>query len=117
MVPGFVAPFVMGPPSSPVETTDPHSPPLNSSHLVTSHSDYPLKKLPTITVYVPLVGAFTAMFDAPVPVELFPRSTPVGDTIFFLMIRRPPRSTLFPYTTLFRSPCVAVNVHVSKSPW
>src|SRR3712207_9026880 len=26
---------------------------------------------------------------------------------FFLMIRRPPRSTLFPYTTLFRSPSVA----------
>src|SRR3712207_7503992 len=28
-----------------------------------------------------------------------------GDRIsfFFLMIRRPPRSTLFPYTTLFRS--------------
>src|SRR5256885_8225902 len=25
--------------------------------------------------------------------------------IFFLMIRRPPRSTLFPYTTLFRSRC------------
>src|SRR3712207_8459350 len=24
-------------------------------------------------------------------------------TLFFLMIRRPPRSTLFPYTTLFRS--------------
>src|SRR5258708_37791076 len=24
---------------------------------------------------------------------------------FFLMIRRPPRSTLFPYTTLFRSCC------------
>src|SRR5438067_13397045 len=23
---------------------------------------------------------------------------------FFLLIRRPPRSTLFPYTTLFRSP-------------
>src|SRR5436309_10537063 len=23
---------------------------------------------------------------------------------FFLMLRRPPRSTLFPYTTLFRSP-------------
>src|SRR3712207_9347213 len=28
---------------------------------------------------------------------------------FFLMIRRPPRSTLFPYTTLFRSPRVAVR--------
>src|SRR3989441_11499768 len=26
---------------------------------------------------------------------------------FFLMIRRPPRSTLFPYTTLFRSQAVA----------
>src|SRR3712207_8878129 len=25
------------------------------------------------------------------------------DDVFFLMIRRPPRSTLFPYTTLFRS--------------
>src|SRR5256885_12881359 len=25
---------------------------------------------------------------------------------FFLMIRRPPRSTLFPYTTLFRSHCI-----------
>src|SRR2546426_1777937 len=27
---------------------------------------------------------------------------------FFLMIRRPPRSTLFPYTTLFRSPAIAI---------
>src|SRR3712207_7852606 len=26
-----------------------------------------------------------------------------SEFIFFLMIRRPPRSTLFPYTTLFRS--------------
>src|SRR5690348_17781949 len=37
---------------------------------------------------------------------------------FFLMIRPPPRSTLFPYTTLFRSPSVIhvttrlVEVHV-----
>src|SRR5689334_24574951 len=28
-------------------------------------------------------------------------------SFFFLMIRRPPRSTLFPYTTLFRSLTVA----------
>src|SRR5260221_6641159 len=28
---------------------------------------------------------------------------PVFRIFFFLMIRRPPRSTLFPYTTLFRS--------------
>src|SRR4029434_11345523 len=32
---------------------------------------------------------------------------------FFLMIRRPPRSTLFPYTTLFRS-CVCVCVPVCE---
>src|SRR5436189_5472657 len=28
---------------------------------------------------------------------------PVFLLLFFLMLRRPPRSTLFPYTTLFRS--------------
>src|SRR3712207_9324328 len=28
----------------------------------------------------------------------------IWSSFFFLMIRRPPRSTLFPYTTLFRSP-------------
>src|SRR5256885_11733069 len=33
---------------------------------------------------------------------------------FFLMIRRPPRSTLFPYTTLFRSIC---QPSVSRCPW
>src|SRR2546422_6831826 len=30
-------------------------------------------------------------------------ATPSCFFLFFLMIRRPPRSTLFPYTTLFRS--------------
>src|SRR2546422_10396694 len=29
---------------------------------------------------------------------------------FFLMIRRPPRSTLFPYTTLFRSQRIARQI-------
>src|SRR5207248_11756857 len=29
---------------------------------------------------------------------------PLVSLFFFLLIRRPPRSTLFPYTTLFRSP-------------
>src|SRR2546425_7645969 len=42
---------------------------------------------------------------------------------FFLMIRRPPRSTLFPYTTLFRSihcpvvvalPCLAQGINVRE---
>src|SRR2546430_4830015 len=31
------------------------------------------------------------------------RRYPLYLSLFFLMIRRPPRSTLFPYTTLFRS--------------
>src|SRR5688572_31083040 len=31
-------------------------------------------------------------------------------SVFFLMIRRPPRSTLFPYTTLFRSVTVPCEV-------
>src|SRR5260221_9919323 len=36
---------------------------------------------------------------------------------FFLMIRRPPRSTLFPYTTLFRSIncCVALLCSIALS--
>src|SRR2546429_5038494 len=36
-----------------------------------------------------------------------PTSSP--GSFFFLMIRRPPRSTLFPYTTLFRSPRRALH--------
>src|SRR5947207_12665278 len=33
----------------------------------------------------------------------YSRRSPILSFFFFLMIRRPPRSTLFPYTTLFRS--------------
>src|SRR2546425_9775530 len=35
---------------------------------------------------------------------------PLSSFLFFLMIRRPPRSTLFPYTTLFRSQSGAASV-------
>src|SRR5688572_32154554 len=34
---------------------------------------------------------------------------PCFTVLFVLMIRRPPRSTLFPYTTLFRSRCLAAR--------
>src|SRR4029077_21296264 len=34
---------------------------------------------------------------------------------FFLMIRRPPRSTLFPYTTLFRSPATSWPPRAGRS--
>src|SRR3712207_7475383 len=38
-------------------------------------------------------------------------------TFFFLMIRRPPRSTLFPSTTLFRSRCTSeASVHRNVRP-
>src|SRR2546430_13329138 len=36
---------------------------------------------------------------------------------FFLMIRRPPRSTLFPYTTLFRSICASGRCEIPRIRW
>src|SRR2546426_2814204 len=36
---------------------------------------------------------------------------------FFLMIRRPPRSTLFPYTTLFRSHFAARTSYKGLARW
>src|SRR2546426_7162229 len=33
------------------------------------------------------------------------------------MIRRPPRSTLFPYTTLFRSPCTRRLASTTRRPF
>src|SRR5206468_11391591 len=45
-----------------------------------------------------------------------PRSPPyLLFLFFFLMIRRPPRSTLFPYTTLFRS--LAARRKAWPIPW
>src|SRR6266700_5793126 len=38
------------------------------------------------------------------------------DYFFFLMIRRPPRSTLFPYTTLFRSRTATSSCGSTRAP-
>src|SRR5256886_7407511 len=38
------------------------------------------------------------------------------DVVFFLMMRRPPRSTLFPYTTLFRSIGDTIRASLSAPP-
>src|SRR5215813_14816832 len=38
----------------------------------------------------------------------------VSGDFFFLMIRRPPRSTLFPYTTLFRSHDIGASQGVAE---
>src|SRR6266513_3956915 len=43
------------------------------------------------------------MNDACLPIYHTLTTLPFNLFFFFLMIRRPPRSTLFPYTTLFRS--------------
>src|SRR5262249_61388431 len=47
----------------------------------------------------------TAIFAASLAISLL--LLPLS--FFFLMIRRPPRSTLFPYTTLFRSGRIAAR--------
>src|SRR5205085_11721841 len=54
--------------------------------------------------------------DQPAP-TLHPRIS-LFRHFFFLMIRRPPRSTLFPYTTLFRSrPGRAGALRGSSTRW
>src|SRR6266511_4129082 len=79
---------------------------LNSSHVKISYAVFCLKKKkisldPEIRAYA--AESFSPrrpVLDA--AVDLMRRIK--ADFVFvFLMIRRPPRSTLFPYTTLFRS--------------
>src|SRR6266704_3716796 len=44
------------------------------------------------------------------------RTPPLTSLFFFLMLRRPPRSTLFPYTTLFRSSFAKVVLPAPRLP-
>src|SRR5260364_219407 len=82
---------------------------LNSSHQITSYAVFCLKKKKfssmSALIYSPSLSLGTIKVDPGLihrpDVILF---TEISVTVFFLMIRRPPRSTLFPYTTLFRSP-------------
>src|ERR1022692_2274439 len=73
---------------------------LNSSHLVISYAVFCLKKKRARrgTRVRPIAPVPTSLPGAP-PFTL----AVMMDAIFFLMMWRPPRSTLFPYTTLFRS--------------
>src|SRR5690349_25056910 len=50
-----------------------------------------------------------AIFDLVSFVPLFSLAPLFLLFFFFLMIRRPPRSTLFPYTTLFRSSALVLS--------
>src|SRR5688572_33043364 len=63
---------------------------LNIRHYLSSSKGTKPLQLKLLTTYIPKMSAFTLAFST--------------SHFFFLMIRRPPRSTLFPYTTLFRSP-------------
>src|SRR2546426_4728762 len=45
---------------------------------------------------------------------MYPEGSTDDFVFFFLMIRRPPRSTLFPYTTLFRS--TAIGQYLPGAP-
>src|SRR5215472_17652150 len=72
---------------------------LNSSHLGISYAVFCLKKKKKPAL---LIGC--AKRDPRRPEQFLAQVTdPRRVTFFFLMIRRQPRSTLFPYTTLFRS--------------
>src|ERR1051325_5402159 len=54
-----------------------------------------------ITIPASLHPQLILASSAPHPLFILTASS--RHPLFFLMIRRPPRSTLFPYTTLFRS--------------
>src|ERR1039457_3710720 len=71
---------------------------LNSSHLVISYAVFCLKKGDDSSC------SRSDFIRIPLWVHVECGRVHIREhRLFFLMIRRPPRSTLFPYTTLFRS--------------
>src|SRR3954449_7216542 len=89
---------------------------LNSSHTLISYAVFCLKKKKNATGKAKMTHEHAIATDER-PGARRPSDTSQGcrtvydrppilygscDLFFFLMIRRPPRSTLFPYTTLFR---------------
>src|SRR5258708_3247616 len=69
---------------------------LNSSHQIISYPVFCFKKKKTISPFRAAICLHLS--SSPCCVRQLSYLL-----FFFLMIRRPPRSTLFPYTTLFRS--------------
>src|ERR1039458_10090280 len=86
---------------------------LNSSHLGISYAVFCLKKKTVCSEQLPLIRPFQSALasrslqngaiNVDDPPDLRTIQSFASKDVFFLMIRRPPRSTLFPYTTLFRS--------------
>src|SRR6476620_10969738 len=77
---------------------------LNSSHANISYAVFCLKKK-NKALEAKGVQVVEASLDDAASVQKV-----MKDIFFFLMIRRPPRYTLFPYTTLFRSQTVRRRV-------
>src|SRR5690349_23649703 len=48
--------------------------------------------------------------------EFISNLSSIQSHLFFLMIRPPPKSTLFPYTTLFRSMWLGLQTSATKAP-
>src|SRR2546426_719612 len=91
----------------PTGTEDRKSTRLNSSHLVSADAAVCLEII--ACVVSPLYEAVIVWMATAFGVKLTAQLVETAPVVFFLMIRRPPRSTLFPYTTLFRSPTVPVG--------
>src|SRR6266536_3229339 len=91
------------------ESQDRKSTRLNSSHEWISYAVFCLKKQkkyldPSKRVKEKKFRLFEPFYllDT-VDINTYFKQVPtLEESVFFLMIRRPPRSTLFPYTTLFR---------------
>src|SRR6266576_3133265 len=76
---------------------------LNSSHVETSYAVFCLKKKKKSLARRTLSRIQETAFSQLKHSLLRDNRPRCAVCFFFLMIRRPPRSTLFPYTTLFRS--------------
>src|SRR5215813_12884383 len=85
---------------------------LNSSHVRISYAVFCVKKKNHVTVLsapvqelqgAPAYHVQTAVDEGVRLISVFNRPSRFNDPLFFLMIRRPPSTPLFPYTTLFRT--------------
>src|SRR6185503_12224078 len=75
---------------------------LNSSHGYISYAVFGLKKKKSARFFSQQYHCCGLKFTHHHPYISNGPDTYASIYLFFLMIRRPPRSTLFPYTTLFR---------------
>src|SRR3954465_5635710 len=93
------------------EIIDRKSTRLNSSHTIISYAVFGFKKKKTSRMLT-RTPALQISRASGASVRQSDEEARGESVFFFLMIRRPPRSTLFPYTTLFRSNETAYEIIV-----